>query len=77
MCAVRWEEEDFRVSKLSFKLLNEIMHLVADDKHKCVDIYGIPLSKVVNDLQKKNIDITDVLSPLAGIKKYKGENRFG
>ena len=71
MCAVRWEEEDFRVSKLSFKLLNEIMHVVADDKHQCVDLYGIPLSKVVADLKKKNIDISDVLSPLAGIKKFK------
>jgi hypothetical protein len=71
MCAVRWEEDDFRVSKLSFKLLKEIMHLVADDKHQCVDIYGIPLTKVIADLQKKKIDLTDVLSPLAGIKKYK------
>jgi hypothetical protein len=71
MCAVRWEEEDFRVSKLSFKLLKEIMHLVADDKHQCIDLYGIPLHKVVTDLKKKNIDISDVLSPLAGIKKYK------
>lgn len=71
MCAIRWEEEDFRVSKLSFKLLNKIMHLVADDKHKCVDIYGIPLHKIVADLKKKNIDLSDVLSPLAGIKKFK------
>ena len=71
MCDVRWEEDDFRVSKLLFKLLKEIMHLVADDKHQCVDLYGIPLSKVVADLKKKKIDLTDVLSPLAGIKKYK------
>ena len=71
MCAIRWEEEDFRVSKLSFKLLNEIMHIVAEDKHKCIDIYGISLHKVVSDLKKKNIDISHVLQPLAGIKKYK------
>ena len=71
MCAVRWEEEDFRVSKLSFKLLDKIMHLVADNKHQCVDLHGISLHKVVADLKKKNIDISDVLSPLAGIKKYK------
>ena len=71
MCAVRWEEEDFRVSKLSFKLLKEIMHIVADDKHKCIDIYGIPLTKVIADLQRKKIDLSSVLSPLAGIKKYK------
>jgi hypothetical protein len=71
VCSIRWEEEDFRVSKLTFKLLNEIMHLVAESKHKCVDIYGISLHKVIADLKKKNIDLSDVLSPLAGIKKYK------
>jgi hypothetical protein len=71
MCAIRWEEEDFRVSKLTFKLLNEIMHLVAEDKHQCIDLYGISLHKVIADIKKKNIDLSDVLSPLAGIKKYK------
>ena len=71
VCSIRWEEEDFRVSKLSFKLINEIMHLVSEGKHKCVDIYGISLHKVIADLKKKNIDLSDVLSPLSGIKKYK------
>jgi hypothetical protein len=70
-CAIRWEEEDFRVSKLSFKLLERIMHLVAENKHTCPDLYGISLHRIVDELKKKKIDISDVLSPLKGIKKYK------
>lgn len=70
-CAIRWEEEDFRISKLSFKLLERIMHLVAEDKHSCPDLYGISLHKIVDELKEKSIDISDVLSPLKGIKKYK------
>jgi hypothetical protein len=70
-CSIRWEEEDFLVSKLSLKLLEKIMYAVAEDKHSCLDMYGISLHKVVNDLKKKNIDISDDLSPLKGIKKYK------
>ena len=66
-CRIVWHEKDFKCTKLSFKLLEEIIKIVADKKHKCLALYGVPITKIVNDLKKKNIDIDHVLIPLAGI----------
>ena len=65
-CAIRWLDEDFKITKLTFKLLETIMHPIADFKHKCSDLIGFPLGKVIADLQRKGVDFTDVLTPLSG-----------
>lgn len=62
-----WRDEDFKITRFTFNLLEEIMHIVADKKHIFPNITGMPLHHVINDLKKKKIDISRVLNPLAGL----------
>lgn len=64
-CRFGWRDNDFKITKFSFKLLETIMYPVANHKHSCISILGIPLWNVIEQLQKKGIDFTDVLKPLA------------
>lgn len=66
-CGFMWKEEDFKVTKFSFKLVEAIMHPIAANKHSCSNMTGFHITKVINDLKKKGIDLSDYLNPLAGI----------
>lgn len=66
-CHIIWNDDDFKISKLSFKLLEELMRIVAAKRHRCESLAGYRLTTVIKDLKKKKIDISDVLNPLAGI----------
>jgi hypothetical protein len=62
-----WRDEDFKITRFTFNLLEEIMHIVADKKHIFPNITGMPLHHVINDLKKKKISIAHVLNPLVGL----------
>ena len=64
-CHYAWRNGDFKITKFSFKLLETIMYPIANHVHSCVSILGIPLWNVIEQLQKKGVDFTDVLKPLA------------
>ncbi len=66
-CKVIWEDDDFKISKLSFRLIEELMRIVAAKQHRCESLAGYRLSKVVSDLKAKKIDISEFLNPLAGM----------
>lgn len=66
-CAFIWSMEDFKITKFSFKLVERMMNIVARGKHSCPSFTGFHIEKVVNDMKKKDIDISDCLNPLAGI----------
>ncbi len=66
-CHVIWEDDDFKISKLSFRLIEELMRIVAAKRHTCDSLAGYRLEKVINALKKKKIDISEFLHPLAGM----------
>ncbi len=66
-CHVIWEDDDFKISKLSFKLIEELMRITAAKRHRCESLAGYRLVKVVDALKKKKIDISEFLHPLAGM----------
>jgi hypothetical protein len=66
-CGVRWEDEDFKISKLSFQLLEELMRVTATKKYTNASLGGFRLKKVINDIKKKGIDFSHILSPLSGV----------
>lgn len=65
-CTYAWKDQDFKLTKFSFKLLEKIMYLVVEKKFQNESILGIPLTSVIKHLEKKGIDFSD-LSPLAGL----------
>jgi hypothetical protein len=65
-CTFNWHFEDFKLTKLTYKLLETIMHPIADGIFECSSLGGFPLTYVIKNLEKKGIDFTDVLIPLAG-----------
>lgn len=66
-CTFKFDESDFRVTKFSFKLLEAIVHVVADGRHSCSSFTGFHIKKVLKDLKRKKIDLSDYLTPLAGL----------
>jgi hypothetical protein len=64
-CHYAWRNGDFKITKFSFKLLETIMYPIANHIHGCASILGIPLWNVIEQLQLKGVDFTDVLKPLA------------
>ena len=66
-CHYVWKDDDFKLTKFSFKLLETIMHPIAEHKLKCISLMGFPLSWVIDRLKKEGVDFSDVLSPLAKI----------
>lgn len=66
-CGFMWEEEDFKVTKFSFKLLEAIIQPIADNIHSCSNMSGFHITKIIKDLKKKGIDLNDHLSPLANL----------
>lgn len=66
-CGIMWEEQDFKFTKFSLKLIEAIMHVIADGKHSCSSFTGFHIEKVIKDLKDKKIDLSDHLTPLAGL----------
>jgi len=72
-CKYKWEVEDFKITKLSFKLLEKIMEPVVRKQKQCTSIVGTPLRNLLKDLKKlkdsngKYYNFDDVLNPLAGL----------
>lgn len=64
-CHYVWKDEDFQLTKFSFKLLETIMYPVSEHKLKCISLMGYPLSFVIDKLKKEGVSFKDVLSPLA------------
>ena len=60
-----WYQDDFKITKFSFKLTKVILNPVGNGK-RYPSILGIPLTYIVNDLKKMSIDFGDTLAPLAG-----------
>lgn len=67
---IRWEEDDFRLSKISFKLLERCVQILVENKYSCASLHGLTLRFINEQLKKKNIDISDTFSPLKNLKKY-------
>lgn len=66
-CGIMWKEQDFKTTKFSYKLIEAIMHPIADNKHSCSNLSGFHVTKVVNDLKKKGIKLDEFLNPLANL----------
>lgn len=66
-CTFKWDSDDFKTTKFSFKLLEAMMHVVAENKHSCGSLLGFPITWVLNEMKKKKINLDDYLSPLSGI----------
>lgn len=62
-----WNAEDFKITKLSFKLLERVMEAVVNEHISFASITGTPIKRFIPDLQKEGYDLSDVLSPLAGV----------
>lgn len=62
-----WDTKDFGVSRLTFRLLQQIV--IATDKKLIINAnpLGTPLVRVVKLLKEKKFDISEYLIPLAGM----------
>lgn len=60
---IHWEKSDFAISRLSMKLIHQLMKLTADKTIKSAGFYGLPLTKVIDRLKREKINITG-LEPL-------------
>ena len=61
-----WRLEDFKLTKLTYKLLETIMYPVVNEIHHSASLSGIPLKVIIKSLEKKGIDFSDVLVRLSG-----------
>lgn len=65
-CDVMWKTPDFKITKLTFKLIETLMHIMAQNNYNYASLYGYPISYVLEDLQKKGHDLSAALIPLGG-----------
>lgn len=66
-CHFIWQSGDFKTTKFSLKLLEEIMYPVVDRKQSCTSLMGFPLTGILKQLKSKKIDLNEYLNPLAGV----------
>ncbi len=66
-CIISWEVEDFKVSKISFKLIERIMYAMLETRKSCYFMTGYPFRALIKGFEKKGYDFSDVLNPLAGL----------
>lgn len=66
-CTFIWETEDFKITKISLRLLERIMKIVATKEITCESLVGYALHKIIKMFAKKGHDLSDLLSPLAGV----------
>lgn len=64
-----WTGEDFKITKFSLKLLRRLLIAVDQRLLKGVSLMstGMPLSYIIKDAKKIRLDLSDVLTPLAGL----------
>jgi hypothetical protein len=66
-CRWMWKTDDFKLTKFSFKLLETIMYPISEKITTCESLMGLPITYVVELLEKKGVDFGDVLQPLANV----------
>lgn len=64
---INWRNEDFKTTKLTFKLLESIMHPLVKLNYYSVNIMGESITTFIEDLEKLGYKFDDVLAPLAGL----------
>lgn len=64
---IGWTAEDFKLSKFSFKLLYVLLNAIISQHHDYTSFSAVPLTYIVNDLQKIGVDFVNTLVPLAGV----------
>jgi menaquinone-dependent protoporphyrinogen IX oxidase len=64
---INWRNQDFKTTKLTFKLLESIMHPLVKLNYYSVNIMGESIISFVKDLEKLGYKFDDVLSPLSGV----------
>ena len=62
-----WKSDDFKITKFTFKFTEELMYLVDKKIARYTSLMGFPLTWVLNDLKKNNVDLSEYLNPLAGV----------
>ena len=62
-----WKAKDFKITKLSFKLLERIMEIVVSDHMSFASLTGTNITDLLIDFKRSGYDLSDVLSPLAGV----------
>ena len=62
-----WNAEDFKITKMSFKLLEKITEIIVDDHTLFASLVGIPIKRLFPSFKKQGYKFDDVLSPLAGV----------
>ena len=66
-CDWRWESNDFKITKFSFKFLAKMAKIFEKHKLNYPSIGGIELRLIMETLASKKIKFGDVLQPLANI----------
>lgn len=66
-CRINWRNKDFKTTKLTFKLLENIMNSLVKSEKNCMGILGISITTFIKDLEKLGYKFDDVLTPLAGV----------
>jgi hypothetical protein len=66
-CHFRWETDDFKLTKFSLKLIERLALALFETRMSCASITGMSISWVLQQLEKKGYDFSDVLSPLAKV----------
>lgn len=62
-----WKTEDFKTTKFSLKLIEEIMYPVVAKKTDFTSLLGYRITEVITILKKIKVDLSDILNPLAGV----------
>ena len=64
---ISWKSDDFKTTKFSLKLIEELMYPVNDKIAGYTSLMGFPVTWVLEDLKKKKIDLSEFCNPLAGV----------
>lgn len=62
-----WGTNDFKISRFTFKLLQQIVIATNKKLIASANPIGTPLAGVLKLLKNKNVDLSDYLIPLAGM----------
>lgn len=65
-CTMIWNTDDFKFTKFSLKLVEEIIEPIAEQIHSCGSFTGFSIKYVVDSLKKKKVFLKHI-SPLAGL----------
>lgn len=65
---MHWKEEDLKITKLSLKMLEDLMQIALKKKLTIAAVFGVPFNRLIKKLKYREIDISEHLRPLAGLK---------